>query len=465
MAADSGSRRSVEVVLSPDVFRELQTWIGRPAPKSAEVVIVCGNRPMTRSGLRIVPQMRRVFTALFLAACILFAGCGPSGSNEVVSSDDSDPTPPAGFVLTGSMNLYRSGHTATLLDDGTVLVEGGGYVVAYDPGILNGAGQPEPVDQPWGGCEIYTPTSGVFELCAPTDLPVYGHTATRLNDGTVLIAGGEIIFPVRPPNYFPTESYLSPGGEVYSPALREFSPTGSLNTPRKYHTATLLSNGMVLIVGGYDAAGNPLASAELFNPASETFTLTGSLNFARAGHTATLLGNGMVLIAGGSGPGTTLPDPAELYDPETGSFSVTGSLNAARTSHTATLLNDGTVLIAGGLATGNALASQAEIYNPTTGVFTGTGSLNSGRQRHTATLLPDGTVLIAGGSDVSYNALSSAELYKPATGTFTSISGLNFPRYSHTATLLGNGSVLLAGGSDPVTGTGYAAALSSAELY
>ncbi len=133
---------------------------------------------------------------------------------------------------------------------------------------------------------------------------------------------------------------------VTGPAVG-FSNTGSLNTSRMSATATLLNNGMVLIAGGFNTT--PLASAELYNPGTGTFTATGSLNFARFAFTATLLNNDMVLMAGGEDANTAV-DSAELYNPVTGSFSLTGNLNVARYYHTATLLNNGLVLITGGLA-------------------------------------------------------------------------------------------------------------------
>jgi hypothetical protein len=98
--------------------------------------------------------------------------------------------------------------------------------------------------------------------------------------------------------------------ELYNPANETFTLTTSMNTARVYHTATLLNSGMVLIAGG--SYGTDLTSAELYNPAIPTFTVTSSLNTARAGHTATLLNNGMVLIAGGYDNGTYLTS-AELY--------------------------------------------------------------------------------------------------------------------------------------------------------
>jgi hypothetical protein len=164
-----------------------------------------------------------------------------------------------------------------------------------------------------------------------------------------------------------------------------FVLTGSLNTARYFHTATLLNNGMVLMVGGSGPGGGAIASTELYNPATGTFTLAGSPNIARRFHSATLLNNGLVLIAGGIGSSGYLTS-AELYNPTTGTFTPTGSLNTARGLHTATLLNNGTVLMAGGYSSSSSSLASAELYDPATGTFTPTGSMNSARGGHTATL-------------------------------------------------------------------------------
>jgi IPT/TIG domain/Glucodextranase, domain B/Kelch motif/Galactose oxidase, central domain len=243
-----------------------------------------------------------------------------------------------------------------------------------------------------------------------------------------------------------------------------WTATGSLNMGRYGHTATLLNNGLVFVVGGTDNGGNALPSAELYNPVDGTFAATGGLNAARAWHSTVALPNGTVLVAGGyyvSGGNAVPVTIAELYDPVAGTFTNTGSLvTAARLLPTATLLANGKVLIAGGSdATGNSLTS-AELYDPATGAFTSTGSMNSQRQFHAATLLNNSKVLVTGGYDSFGNVLSSAELYDPVAGTFTTISAMNATRFTHTSTLLNNGQVLIGGGYDLNFNT-----LASAELY
>jgi uncharacterized protein YjdB len=276
-----------------------------------------------------------------------------------------------------------------------------------------------------------------------------GHSATVLNTGQVLVAGGE-----------DSNSNNLSSAELYNPASGTFTATGSLNFARRGHTASLLNNGMVLIAGGLDSRNVAMASAELYDPSTGTFFATGSFNTPRQYATATVLNNGQVLIAGGEN-GSGILSSAEIYDPAGGTFTATGSLNTGRIYHSATLLNNGTVLVVGGeAATATALAS-AEIYNPATGLFTATaGNPNDARQSHSATLLNNGKVLLAQGFDASSNVLGSTELYDPATGTFAYTGSPNTARNGSTATLLGSGTVFIAGGYD-----GTLAGLLSAEDY
>jgi len=160
--------------------------------------------------------------------------------------------------------------------------------------------------------------------------------------------------------------------------------SGPLNAARQGHTATLLQNGVVLVVGGTSAA--PLATAELYNIASRSWTTTGQMKSARTLHTASLLRDGKVLVAGGQSgtyPSVVYASSAELYDPNTGNWTVTGSLGTGRAQHTETVLPNGKVLVVGGSAGTYAVFATAELYDPIAATWTYTGHLTTGRAQHT----------------------------------------------------------------------------------
>src|SRR5437762_813454 len=242
-----------------------------------------------------------------------------------------------------------------------------------------------------------------WEFTGNLHTPRYYHTATMLSDGRLLVIGGA----TTGPQTFPDPG--TPSVEAYDPATGTWTVNGSLIGQRLLHTATLLSNGTLVIAGGWP---DPYSTYtwEVYDPATGTWTVTGSLNTARQGHTATLLANGTVLVAGGMNTGTITS--AEIYDPATGNWTPTGSLNVARWRHAAALFSDGRVLVAGGLAGNQSSLADAEIYDPATGNWTVTGSLNNARCLYTATLLPDGRVLVAGGKN-NDGILATAETFDP----------------------------------------------------
>jgi hypothetical protein len=274
------------------------------------------------------------------------------------------------------------------------------------------------------------------------------HTATRLETGVVLIAGG------NNSKEFPAIT------ELFDPATNSFHSSGNMAQARRQHTATLLNDGKVLMAGGFiqDAAGSrSLSSAELYDPATGAFSSAGTMSTARTDHTASLLNDGRVLITGGN---ICVPTEcgiinafatAELYDPAANAFSGTGTMATAHLKHTATVLPSGLVVISGG-QTLNAEKNQyiptasIEIYDPATGTFSPGGNLSVARYLHTATLLDNGQILFAGGIDSTATALTSAELYTPGTRISTFVTDMSDRRVGHTATILPGGQVLVVGG-------------------
>ena len=239
-----------------------------------------------------------------------------------------------------------------------------------------------------------------------------------------------------------------------------FHATGSLSVARAHATSTVLRDGRVLVAGGQDPNGAPMASAELYNPATGTWSPTGSLPLPVAQATATLLADGTVLMAGGltGAVGSLVPTSvSEIYNPATGVWSLTRSpLLTATYAGGAAPLASGKVLYAGGLTSTSftmPATSVAQLYDPATGTWAQTGSLPLGVADFQMSALPDGTVLVAGGDTaVEGNVTASAEIYQPFSGTWTTIAPMPIGVASAASARLANGSVLVAGGKTSPAG-------------
>jgi hypothetical protein len=343
-----------------------------------------------------------------------------------------------------AMTSPRADAASIRLGDGRVLICGG-TATANVGGVLASA-------------ELYDPGSRRFIATGSMTAPRQGHTITMLRDGRVLITGGARNLGFR--------SELS-SAEIYDPSSGAFSATGSMSTPREGHTATLLRDGRVLVVGGSANGVRALDSAEIYDPSSGTFRPTGRLNQPRVAHVATLLHSGKVLVAGGGRggmPGGYISyDTAELYDPGSGRFArMHAHMISDRVGAASVLLNDSRVLIVGGKS-GRVVTSRhpnldsltplgsAELYDPESSSFVRAGDMSAPHFLPTATLLDNGQVLVVGGWTMQgflVVGMRDADVYQPETNRFTRVGPTNVPRLENTATLLTDGEVLIAGGID-----------------
>ena len=322
----------------------------------------------------VANQASNASSTLMRNGKVLVAGGNVGGIGAVLpAAQVYDPTANT-WTATPKMKSPRNWPAATLLPDGRVFISGGsnGKLNGDYLGILKTA-------------EFYDPVAGTFALSgAKMNTQRAGHTSTLLPSGKVLVTGGMN-------SYVPRIRWGSctNTAELYDPATDSWSSAGAMNAVHCGHTATLLQNGKVLIVGGTDA--------ELYDPAINSWSSAGVMNAAHAG-SAVLLPSGKVLLAGAT-------VPAELYDPTSSKFVVTGSPANLYGANTAALLASGKVLIAGGPA------GQCELYDPLSGTWSATGSLQTSRYSFALSQLSDGRVLVTDGS-FGYQVMS-AEIYTP----------------------------------------------------
>jgi hypothetical protein len=301
---------------------------------------------------------------------------------------------------------------------------------------------------------------GPWKRGAPLVHERRAHRSSVLKDGRILISGGLVgIGNVVQPNRYLASS------EIYDPEKKQWRQVSNLFS-RFRHTSTALPSGEAILIGG-QSDEESLGSTEIFDPSLNEFRLGPSLRKSRRLHTATLLSNGNILVAGGYtgnarstaylypyGPYQLLE--CEEIDPLGLKKTVVSSMKTPRELHTATRLADGRVLVTGGVW-GEDTLNTCEIYDPQSRTWTSIEPMVLPRTRHVATLLPDGRVLVIGGSvgkaieqidrEAVVNAYSSCEIYDPATGRWTLTDSMRWPRTSFMdALLLPNHKVLVAGG-------------------
>lgn len=385
---------------------------------------------------------------------VLLTGGQDETGSTVATAEIFEPATET-FRLVGPMLEARAQHRATLLGDGLVLVTGGEVDAAVSRGPVRDS------------TELYDWRTGRFERGPRLNAARANHTAVLLAGGRVLLAGGLGYTVV---NDAGTHVALS-SAEVFLPVATGSAEARSVSAspiaPRLGSSVTLLPNGQVLLAGGRDTIdGGAVPSSALYDPVAGTTTATGSMNAARVDHTATLLSEGLVLVTGGDEPAPDGGPSAELYTPRTGTFTRVPMPAPRRRGHTASLLGNGLVLIAGG-ADARAPGVAALLFNPRSGDFRATdGGPGAERAWHTASPLPDGTVLLAGGvghrdqDGGAAERLSHAERYDPRTDTFLPTGGLLEPRSHHSAVVLPTGDILVSGGHSPDGGV-----LTSQERY
>ena len=273
--------------------------------------------------------------------------------------------------------------------------------------------------------------------------PHVAHKAVTVAGGRVLIIGGGM---ADDPASFTNKVVL------YNPANGSSLFTGALKIGRGAFSTTLLMDGRVLVVGGFNASLQQEISAEIYDPVSGGWSLT-KLNYNHgSGHSATLMLDGRVLVAGGCvGDGLTgISDRVELFDPATNSWTEVSAMSHPRCNPIAVLLTDGRVLVAGG-EDGEGSLSSAEMFDPVTGQWSKTGDLITSRSDAVAVRLLDGRVMITGGQAKVSNGLvtlNTVEIYDAQLGKWEQAAPMTHARYGHTADLLPGGLVLVVGGLD-----------------
>jgi hypothetical protein len=328
------------------------------------------------------------------------------------------------FKPAGSLKVARSGHTATKLKDGRVLIAGGRGIELDE----------------LASAELYDPKTNKWKSVAPMATGRSGHTATLLHDGRVLVAGGTVHDMTSG-----SERFLALAStELFDPKTGQWTPGPQMKDARHWHSATLLDDGRVLVAGGARENKSYLASAELYEPESNAWSPAAPMAVPRCLHRAVKLSDGSVLITGGRDARAL--SSVERFEPASGEWSKGPELADPRQFHGAVALNDGRALVIGGAAN-SGLTNLCELWKPGEEKWSlAEHSLSMAHQAFAAVVLKNGDVLVTGGEP--YDAVDSgaAQRFLPGEQRWCLAGTMASGRKHHTATLLDDGRVLVVGG-------------------
>jgi hypothetical protein len=388
-------------------------WDPSPAAE-LHTIVHLGTTTRRTAGERRRSPLVLVFAALLLLLTLV-AGALLVGAFLADRTDER-------FGPWGALRQQDSAAHAVLLPDGRALIVSGEW---------QGMGNPRARADLWGS------RTGV-DTIEPSTIRRVNPTTTLLLDGRVLVIGG------FGGGTFAYASSAIASAEIWEPATTRFRESGAMAAARVGHTATLLPDGRVLVVGGAGPYG-AVVEAELWDPRTETFSPAGRSAKARTGHAATLLLDGRVMVASGVDPiaGAGVPE-VEIWDPSSMSFTTVMSLIDRPTSVGLTRLPSGSVLVSGAFVPPSRPPGYrgALVWDPDDGTQLRLESATA-RERHSTLLLPDGRVMVAGGIGLGGGRLDSVEMWHPADGLFHEVAPLRRPVGNHTAIRLADGAVLI----------------------
>lgn len=347
---------------------------------------------------------------IFLSV-VLILGCSNGLSNEEHKNQDGNIE----WNALEDSEIFRDSHEATLLFDGRVLITGSNIdektVELFDPvsmawenldSMLVGRSSHRAIQLNNGkvlvaggytwenriiysnSSEIFDPKSKTWELTDNMHEGRSAFSATLLNNGLVLVAGGF------------GENLSMNSAEIYNSSTEKWRSISPLNHKRALHQAVKLKDGRVLFIGGSGAEN----TCEIFNPVSEKFELAAPMKHSRSFHQAVLLNDGRVLVTGGGKLRSS-----EIYDPVSNNWIEVEPMSLPRSEHSMTVLPNDKVLVTGGNGPfdltmtypARIIQASSEIYDPKKNKWGPANNMLTPRKSHTVTLLNTNQLLVVGG--------------------------------------------------------------------